>query len=199
MPAPKKPAAGPKKPAAKPAKTPPAPAYAPPGTASSHPLVDAVAGALAARTIAGRTPLPTGTADALAQAANLPDLVTFAGFLGGIVQHPRTNVDWRVLYLDWQLRTWLLVEDAEIRLAQRVTDDTVPTGERDVIWVDTDAAVGKGAGSQSVEARFLTGEFTRAGDFDDTPTGGGTIAAATGVFCEAKSVGCCYSRSRPRP
>ena len=133
--------------------------------------------------------------EALAQATDLPELVTFAGFLGPTVTQPGPDSIWRLLYLDMELRSWLLVEDTEILVAVKVKDDSAPSGERDVIWVNADAPVGQGSGWPSVEARFLSGEFTRAGDCG-APPGGGTLPAATGIFCQARTPSCCGPRTR---
>jgi hypothetical protein len=128
----------------------------------------------------------------------VPELVTFTGFLGETVRQPGTRHPpkrWRLLYLDLRLQSWLLIEETGIVHNARVRDDTVPglVRERDVVWVRIDASVASGGGPQSVEARFLTGEFTRAGDFEASPAGG-TYAAVTGDFC--RSPMCCYGRSR---
>jgi hypothetical protein len=133
--------------------------------------------------------------EALAYASNLPESVVFAGFLGAVVQQPGGG-DFQVLYLDLELGNWLLVEDTGILAHAKIKDEAVPFDQtRDVIWVKEDAAVGRGSTSQSVEAQFLTGEFTKAGDFEVPPTGG-TLAAATGVFCEPRTPLCCYKRTR---
>ncbi|MGH2969197.1 MAG: hypothetical protein ACRDK0_09050 [Solirubrobacteraceae bacterium] len=162
-----------------------------------HPLVDTLAKALGPKAPPSMSYGTGGTPSAtaiLAQATDVPELVTFSGFLGDTVPQPSGNV-WRLLYLDWRLQTWLLVEEGEILHAEKVKDDGAPSGLVDVIWVRADASVRRGSGPQSVEARFLTGAFTRAGDFDASPTGG-TLAAATGIFCEARTPVCCYRRSR---
>ena len=130
-------------------------------------------------------------ADALAKSDSLPELVSFAGFLGGRVSRERKN--WRVLYLDSRLVSWLLVDEKGIIHREKVKDDKAPSGEHDVIWVAADAAVGRGSGAQPVEARFLTGEFTRAGDFDASPAAG--TGPSTGVFCPTTPV-CCYRTTR---
>jgi hypothetical protein len=130
---------------------------------------------------------------ALARSDGVPNLVSFAGYLGATVTHDES--DWCVLYLDVELRTFLLVEKDGIVRRKPVKDEKAPSGMRDVIWVKAEAAVGRGGGPQPVESQFLTGEFTRAGDFD-APVSGGTLAAATGVFCEARSAACCYRRTR---
>jgi hypothetical protein len=137
------------------------------------------------------------TAEALADASNLPERVMFAGFRGPVVEHPGRG-EWRLLYLDLELRDWLLIETSGIVRRSTVKDETVPFEEksRDVFWVKADAAVGRGDASQTVQAQFLTGKFTRAADFE-TPLTGGTLAAVTGVFCEARTPSCCRVRSRP--
>jgi hypothetical protein len=187
MPAPKKPAKPP---------PPPPPAPAPP-SANPHTTVNVVAGALAA------APAPTillgatgNPPDDLAQGDGVPNLIPFTGFLGGTMPHPYSGVPWRVLYLDVPLQTWLVVEDGEIGATQLMADLAAPTGQRDVVWIGMNAPVGTGSGPQSVEARFLTGEFTRAADFDDSPAAGGSAGAATGVFCQGRSIGCCTPKSR---
>ena len=104
---------------------------------------------------------------------------------------------WTVLYLDTCLQNWLLVQADGIVFRQAIADEKAPFKKRDVLWVTADTAVGLGDGSVALEAQFLTGTFTEAGDFDDRPAGGGTLNAATGVFCEARSVGCCTRKSKP--
>jgi hypothetical protein len=161
-----------------------------------HPLVDALASGLEVPA-PPNTQIKAGSPEALARASDVPELVSFAGFLGDTIPQPgQAAKKWRVLYLDLELRNWLLVLDTDILDAQKVGDKTAPSGERDVIWVRADASVGRGRGSPSVEARFLTGEFTRAGDFEAPPTGG-TLAAATGVFCEFRTPSCCKIGTRP--
>jgi hypothetical protein len=91
-----------------------------------------------------------------------------------------------------------LIDTKGIVYRAEVEDKQAPAKLRDVIWVKADTAVGQGSGSLSVEGQFLTGEFTRAGDCD-SPATGGTLAASTGVFCEASSAGCCRGQSnKPR-
>jgi hypothetical protein len=160
-----------------------------------HPLVKALAAGLKPPEVPEKG-IDAGSAEALAYASNLPEAIMFVGFLGGRVQEPGGRT-WQVLYLDLELNGWLLVEDDGILAVDRVQDDGVPYKRtRDVIWVKADAAVGRGGASQSVEAQFLTGEFTRAAECEAPPTGG-TIAAATGIFCQARTASCCYGpRSR---
>ena len=144
---------------------------------------------------------PTGDAkDALGLAAtgDVPELVTFAGYLGATI--PRAGKRWCVLYLDTRLLTWLLLLERGIVFREEHKDDDAACGRRDILWVKADTPVASGNGSLTAEAQFLTGAFARAGDFDNVQLGAGTAAAATGVFCEARTIGCCRPRTeRPRP
>jgi hypothetical protein len=164
---------------------------------NANPIVDVLAAGLAA---AGPQAFANavgnvGGARAFAQSADVPKLVSFVGYLGATITHPASAApdgtnQWCVLYLDWELHSWLLVERAAI-VRRLVLDDQNTTEDPcDVIWVRADAAVRRGSGSLSAEAQFLTGNFTRAGDFEAAPTGG-TLSASTGVFCEGRSPGCC--------
>jgi hypothetical protein len=130
---------------------------------------------------------------ALAGASNVPRLVTFAGYVGG--RFTREDVEWCVFYLDTRLLTWLLVESNGVVYRDCLKVDDAPCGQRDVIWVKADAAVGLGNAEEAAQAQFLTGEFTSAGDIQ-APTGTGTLGAATGVFCEADTVGCCKNNTK---
>jgi hypothetical protein len=129
-----------------------------------------------------------GSPDALAASSNTPQIVAFVGYLGATVTYD--GGDWRVLYLDAELRDCLLVDDQAILHNVRIKPPDAPPDGLDVIWVRGDTPVCRASGSESAEAQFLTGEFTRAGDFEAGPTGG-TLSASTGVFCEARSPGCC--------
>ncbi|HEY6692958.1 MAG TPA: hypothetical protein VI006_08910 [Solirubrobacteraceae bacterium] len=130
----------------------------------------------------------------LADQANLPDLSLFAGYLGGPVEHE--GADWRLLYLDSRLNNWLLVPEDQIVVHQRLTDANAASGLRDALWVRGSATLVRGSGSRAKEGRFLVGEFTRAGDFAASTTGG-TFSAASGLLCEATTPGCCWgARSR---
>lgn len=132
----------------------------------------------------------------LGDATGIPQLVVFAGLLGDSVEKPAGGGMWRLLYLDWALQDWLLVEERGIVNRATITDPAISPITRDVLWVDEDASVGRGNRSQSREGQFLTGAFTRAGDFE-APVGGGTLGASTGVFCEARTPTCCRYPSRP--
>jgi hypothetical protein len=154
-------------------------------------LVQTLTGDLRPRT--PRMPEEAG----LGAVAGVPQLVVFAGLLGDTVTRPGGQGDWRILYLDWGLQDWLLVEDEGIVHGVEITDPAISPITRDVIWVDEDASVGRGSRSQSQEGQFLTGDFTRAADFD-APLGGGTTGGpSTGVFCEARTPTCCRYPSRP--
>jgi hypothetical protein len=133
---------------------------------------------------------PQELAAALAESSDVSQVVAFEGYLGATVEHD--GKDWCVLYLDLQARSWLLVEKDRIVKRASVGDSTWPS-KRDVLWVRGDGAVGMVHGSQSVQAQFLTGEFTRAGDYEAPPTGG-TLGAATGVFCRGTPT-CCRRMS----
>lgn len=138
-----------------------------------------------------------GTVSALAHASNLPEIVVFAGFLGDVTEHP-DGKRWQLLYVNMALTEWVVIEDDGILESAKLDDETVPDefgGYRDLLWVKADAAVAHGNASQSVQAQFLSGGFVRAGDFD-APMTGGTLAAATGVFCEARTPSCCLFRTR---
>lgn len=130
-----------------------------------------------------------------ATSTSIPELVTFVGFVDGYLTSPLSGNDWLLMYLDAQLQAWLLVEKSGIQDSDVIVNDTAPAQARDVIWVKRNAAVGRGRGTQSNEARFLTGEFTQAGDFELAPAGG-TTAASTGVFCGADTAFCCRRPSQ---
>jgi hypothetical protein len=160
---------------------------------SVHPLVTALATGLNAPAVSAMK-IKASSPEALAYSSNLPEAIMFAGFLGGVVQEP-SGRNWQLLYLDLELNDWLLIEEDGVLAEDEVVDDGVPFNQRrDVIWVKADAAVGRGSASQSAQAQFLTGDFTRAGDFE-APAAGGTLAAATGVFCNARTAGCCRRKS----
>ena len=129
-----------------------------------------------------------------ALAQKIPELVTFAGFVLGKVTEPGDG-EWWLLSTDWQLQKWLLIEEKGVVYHTEVDDDDAPFKKRDVVWVKAEASVGTGKGSQSVPSRFLSGFFTRAGDYD-APVSGGTFGAATGIFCEARTPSCCGKKSR---
>lgn len=148
-----------------------------------HPLVGNLIGAL------------PGPAGALPPATALPELVTLVGFVDGTIVNPATGSNWVLVYRDWRMTSWWLVEGVGILHYDAVPDDGTDPQARQVLWVNRDTAVGRGSGPQSAEARFLTGEFTRAGDFDYSETGGQS-AAETGLFCPNTPLCNCGPRSR---
>jgi hypothetical protein len=138
-------------------------------------------------------------ANELANLTDLPELYTFAGYLGGLVADEKdpTKANWQLLYLDAKLLTWLLLDEASIVLTNRVDDETSPLGSRDYVWLKTDASVSRGEGPpqpNEIQARFLRGDFVSAGDFAASVTGG-TFASVTGPACPL-TPGCCGIRTR---
>jgi hypothetical protein len=125
---------------------------------------------------------------------DFPRLSTFSGYLGNAVIQGDGTV-WRLLYLDEKLWTWLLIQQDDIIFHDRIKDRNAAFGLRDVVWLDADATMGEGSGARSPQTRFLTGDFTSAGDFS-TSLSGGTVNAATGIFCQAATPGCCTRPSR---
>lgn len=167
-----------------------------------HRLVVKLAKGLAptVRTLQEAGESDTELANALAKAPHVPELVTFAGYLGGTLVYTmgEETTNWRLLYLDAKLVTWLLVPESEIVQRGSVEDPRTPFGGRDVIWIGADCSVSRGSGAlrpEEVQARYLRGEFTRAGDFAAT-INSGTFASPTGVFCEHPTPGCCGRRTR---
>ena len=141
-----------------------------------------------------------GAAAADQAPAELPELVIFEGFTGDVFDRPE-GTTWQQFYLDPALFFWLIVEGARIRHSKRIEDEESPTDGCDYIWVEADALVGSGSGTQAVEATFLTGEFTRAGDFEAASTAGGGRGRATGPFCgrpRSPFCGYCYRPPRTR-
>ncbi len=133
-------------------------------------------------------------------AANLaiPPLVTFAGFLGGIITSDDKSKSWRVFYLDAKLLTWLLFDKDAILHSERLKDETAPFGERDIIWLRSSTSLTEGSGpprTNEIEAQFLRGDFIGADDFAASLTGG-TFSRATGLLCEVQTPGCCGKKTR---
>src|SRR5215212_4655790 len=114
-----------------------------------HPLVQQVAEALFNKEALaeGATPTPDDVLAAFAGDDKAPELIAFAGFLGPAVEHD--GDPWRLLYLDWRLRGWLLVDESAIYVRLRVKDDAAPEGKRDVLYVDARGSVGRGTGPQT--------------------------------------------------
>jgi hypothetical protein len=134
-----------------------------------------------------------------AEHADIPDLVTIAGYLGGTVDVRLSgrNAKWWILYLDSQLQNWRLIADDDVLFHQSLHDDNAPFRKRDVIWVDGDAftATGEAPPRPEVQARFLRGDFARAGDLV-APAPGGAPSPSTGVFCEVTTPSCCTKTVR---
>jgi hypothetical protein len=166
--------------------------------ASASELVKDLAKSLGVRGAeTGTPPIPEGTPEALALAVDTPEQVVFAGYTGALIERPEDSKRiWRVFYLDPRLFRWMLVESKNVRLWRRVETQESPTGDCDYIWVNYDAPVASGSGPQSIEAPFLSGDFTRAGDFE-APSGGRGGGTSTGLFCDARTPSCCrkYTRS----
>ena len=125
-----------------------------------------------------------------AQGAESPDRRSFVGYLGRTFNHG--GVEWSILYRDLSLETWLIIETQGIVGRRRIfaAAGSGSPADLDVLWVLVDATVGQGGRSLSSLGAFLSGQFTRAGDFEASPSGG-TLDASTGVFCEGRSPGCC--------
>ena len=125
-----------------------------------------------------------GATAALAASPDVPEFVTFDGYLGATITHPSGAPpddfnQWCVLYRDLALRSWLLVEKAGVVRRLALDDKNVTEDPRDVIWVKAETAVGRGSGSMSNEAKFLTGVFTRAGTLEAGPSGSRWAAPQT--------------------
>jgi hypothetical protein len=135
-----------------------------------------------------------------ADEVEVPELVVLAGYLGGTVDLELEGQDgtWRVLYIDSYLQNWRLVPNRDIVLFDSVKDDEAPFKRRDLIWVRANALTARGGAPPRPreQARFLRGDFTRAGDLT-APAGGGTESRATGIFCEAITPRCCTRPVRP--
>jgi hypothetical protein len=123
-----------------------------------------------------------------AEGIDFPEVVAFTGYLGGTVTEtpPGREGSWRILYLDSQLQNWRLIPDEDILVFSRMDDDDAAFNKRDVIWVDCDAltASGNAPPRPEAQAKYLRGDFTRAGDLLEGGTGvGPETDPQTGVFC----------------
>jgi hypothetical protein len=123
-----------------------------------------------------------------AEGIDFPELVAFTGYLGGTVTEtpPGREGSWRILYLDSQLQNWRLIPDEDILVFSRMNDDDAAFNKRDVIWVDSGAltASGDAPPRPEAQAKYLRGDFTRAGDLLEGGTGVGPgTDPQTGVFC----------------
>jgi hypothetical protein len=123
-----------------------------------------------------------------AEGIDFPEVVAFTGYLGGTVTEtpPGRGGSWRILYLDSQLQNWRLIPDEDILVFSRMDDDDAAFNKRDVIWVASDAltASGDAPPRPEAQAKYLRGDFTRAGDLLEGGTGVGPgTDPQTGVFC----------------
>ena len=143
----------------------------------------------------------------------LPELVTFTGIFAGQFDDPAGLPDayqeahdagapapatrkWSLLFFDAKLTGWLLIEPGGVVRRKRFAEPASSGVMRDVIWVRADASVKRGERPQSIQGQFLQGEFTKAGDFAASVSGG-TVSASTGIFCDAQTPNCCGPRTRP--
>jgi hypothetical protein len=166
-------------------------------------IANALANAPARRTLNASTFDDTAV-DKFGTGSLSPEVVIFGGYLGGRVDDHKSGVAevvdnkyWKVLFLDATVSEWLLVPRNQILLHDRVADDKAAYGLRDLLWVRADAQVGSGDRTKSAAALFLSGGFTRAGDFAPSVTGGTQPSPNSGLLCEAITPGCCTRPSRP--
>jgi hypothetical protein len=180
---------------------------------SAHPLVVGLAMGLSDSAVqsaitamqTGATPSfagPTGAPELAPGAVrdfgtqvNSPELRTLSGYLGGEVPDPGGGPAWQIMFVDSSLAGWLIVRTNEILYSNRVKDHTAAGGERDYIWLTVDTMVGRGDSSSSAQAVFLSGAFTRAGDFPTSPRGD-TFPRGGGLLFDAITPGCCTGNSR---
>jgi hypothetical protein len=127
---------------------------------------------------------------------NLPELVTFSGLSAGTLPDPSdpTGPAWPALFLNAQMSKWLLVEPGGLFHHETFQDPISPGQTRDVFWVRADATIRWGSETRSGPGRFLRGQFTSAGDYSASVSGG-TVNPATGIFCQVPTPGCCGYRS----
>jgi hypothetical protein len=123
-----------------------------------------------------------------AAGVDFPDLVALAGYLGGTVAEkpPGPEGKWRILYLDSQLQNWRLVPDDDILVFSRMYAEDAAFNRRDVIWVDRNAVTATGGAPPrpDAQAKYLRGDFTRAGDLMAPAAGRGPSPdPQTGIFC----------------
>ena len=133
----------------------------------------------------------TELANEVANDPGLPELYTFAGYLGGILDNAPDSAPgpWRLLYLDAKLRTWLLVDEDSILFRIGVEDETSPSGTRDYIWMRSDASVTQGEGplqKNEIQARFLRGGSSRPATSPRSLAGGTYLADRAVVSAHAR-------------
>jgi hypothetical protein len=120
-----------------------------------------------------------------------PELVTLVGYLSAT--RGDGEVTWRQFYLDLSLRRCLWIDDNAIVAHRELKDEELKPAVRDMIWVKADAQIVVANAAAAAEVQFLTGEFTRAGDFD-VDAMAGALSPATGKFC-GRSPACCAGKT----
>jgi hypothetical protein len=129
-------------------------------------------------------------------AASSAALQLFTGYLGGKWRHENHEDWWRILFVDSVMRNWIMVKSDDILYSQRVDDDKAAFGSRDYLWVAADAHVGRGGAAASPESLFVSGTFTRAGDFSASLRGDTWSGSNDGgLLDEATTPSCCGSNS----
>lgn len=174
------------------------------GVVSLKDAVQAVKAAEAApddeKTLRERREAREALARQLAAEPRLPELIMFAGFVGGTVNFKvvTQNTTWRLLYLDGKLQTWMLVQASDIVFQRPPEKDAPHVEQRDLVWVRADASVCKGTGQprlDEIQASYLRGDFTSAGDFAAAQSSG-PVSPSAGLLNEARTPGCCGVRTR---
>ena len=173
-----------------------------PAKGDAHPLVEAIA--------EGCSRQPWGA---------IPEIVVFGGYAAGLVGDgpdgtapPALTLSytpdpndagaagwgeaWILFYLESSLQSWLLVRRCDIVRHHRVFDNRLPYGGYDVIWVYRHGPCGRGTGPFSVQARFLAGQFTAAGDIEASPRSGTFAPSQTGLLCDINTPTCCNKGTR---
>src|SRR5262245_3491766 len=87
-----------------------------------------------------------------ANQANLPGLIVIVGYVGAKI--PQGTATWRLVYLDARLDSWLLVDESNIVVNEKLKDPEAPMGEYDVLWINATANIMRGSGPQTNDARF---------------------------------------------
>jgi hypothetical protein len=148
------------------------------------------------RSLAKADTVATSDIDELGTQSRSPELITFAGYLGGRATPEAAGTDvWQILFTDATAGNWLVVAVKNIELHTRVADETAAYCLRDVIWVGADSPVGRGDTSSSVQGLFLRGALTRAGDLA-TSLRGDTFSRSGGLLLDALTPRCCGGNSR---
>lgn len=188
-----------------------------PNTQPPHPTVYGVYAALeSAGPMPGNVAAALGTLGSFGAEAESTPVTAISGLLGGQFNAgaPQAQVQaavralaagrrgalapaaqvWQVLFLTFDLSDWLLIRDEDIAYSCRVQDRTAPDGLRDYVWVRRDALIARGDSTKSPESLFLSGAFTRAGDFQTSLRG--DTNSSTGLACELTTPGTCGLNTR---